>query len=673
MFRHSEDRSRGPIPAQMSVRVAVLGGVALAMFSIIFFRLWYLQVLSSGQYRAEAENNQVRDITVQAPRGRILDRSGHVLVDNRTALALQVRPLELPNGPGRRGKELGRLAQITNMPYHRIRKEINDSQKLLPASPVTLRRDVTDDLVYYLRENQHDFPGISIDRVYVRGYPKGDEAAQVVGYVGQVSPDELKAPQFQSAVPGDTVGKSGVESEYDSVLRGINGSTRVQVDAAGQPTGGTLSQRAPRAGDDLRLSIDSKVQQAGEDAIGSFLHPGAFVAMNIHNGEVLGLGSTPTFFPEALAKPRISNATFNSIFGDPNDPASSVSAPFFNRAIAGGYPVGSTMKPITTVAGLESGTINTNTVINDTGQFDLGDGRVIYNAGGGPTNPLGFGPIDLSDALTRSDDYYFYDVGYKLDQQTGNDTHTGPLQKWASELGLGSTTGIDLPGEGGGLVPSPEWRNKLYQQATSPDSPGGRSAVYPQETDRPWTVGDSVNLAVGQGDLQADPLQMAVAYATIANGGDVVRPHVGLSVADPQGRVTQEINPALQRHVDIKPEYRSLILDAIHNAAQRPDGTSYGVFGNYPVGVAGKTGTAQRTGQQDQSWYVVLAPYPNPKVVVAATIEQGGFGADAAAPAARLILNAYFSERDPHFAKQLANAAPITSGSASATTANPYG
>jgi penicillin-binding protein 2 len=655
MFR--EDRGSGPIPAQLSVRVAVLGGVALAMFSIIFFRLWYLQILSGGAYRAEALNNQVRDITVQAPRGRILDRSGHVLVDNRTALALQVRPLELPNGPGRRSAELRRLGNIAGMPYAHIRKDINRSQRDLPASPVTLRRDVSDDLVYYLRENQGEFPGISVDRVYVRDYPHYSEAAQVVGYVGQVSSQELKEPRYQGVEPGDQVGKGGVENTYDSVLRGINGTTRVQVDAAGQPTGGTLSQRAPRAGNDLTLSIDAKIQQAGETAlsqIGGGL-PGAFVAMNIHNGQVLGLGSAPSFYPGALAKPRISNATFNSIFGDPNDPAASISAPFFDRAISAGYPVGSTMKPITTVAGLESGTITPSTVINDTGTFDMGDGTVAHNAGGGS-----FGPIGLSDALTVSDDYYFYDVGSMLNQLTANDTKSGPLQKWAAALGLGSTTGIDLPGEAGGLVPSPEWRNKLYQQATSPDSPGGRTAVYPKETDRPWTVGDSVHLAVGQGDLLADPLQMAVAYSTIANGGDVVRPHVGLSVADPQGRVTQEIKPAPQRHVDIKPGYRSLILNAIHNAAQRPDGTSYSVFGNYPVGIAGKTGTAQHTGQQDQSWYVALAPYPNPRIVVAATIEQGGFGVDKAAPAAKDILNAYFEERDPHFAKKLANSGPIT-------------
>jgi penicillin-binding protein 2 len=654
----------------MSVRVAVLGGIALVMFSIIFFRLWYLQVLSSGQYQAQAQNNQVRDVTVQAPRGSILDRAGNTLVDNRTALALQVQSMELPNSPSRRVKELKQLGKVTGMPFHRIHTEIKTQTKDLPSSPVTLRRDVSDNLVYYLRENQNRFPGVSINRVFVRNYPHGSEAAQILGYTGQVSAAQLKEPQYQGVVAGDTVGEGGVESSYDSSLRGINGTTRVQVDAAGQPTGGILAQRPPRAGNDLQLTIDSRIQQAGESALTAWGHgnPGAFVAMNIHNGQVLGLGSTPTFYPAALAKPRISQATFNSIFGNPNDPATTTAAPFFDRAISAGYPVGSTMKPITTVAGLESGVLQPNTVINDTGSFDLGDGRTIQNAGGSA-----FGPVDLSTALTISDDYYFYDVGYKLDQLTQNDTKSGPLQDWAGQLGLGSATGIDLPGEAPGLVPSPEWRNQLYHQALKPNSPGGRTAVYPKETDRPWTVGDNVNLAVGQGDLLADPLQMATAYAAIANGGNIVRPHVGMKVEDPKGQTVQRIDPAPQRHVNIKASYRSLILNALHNAAQRADGTSYPVFGNYPIGVAGKTGTAQHTGQLDQSWYVVLAPYPNPNIVVAVTVEQGGFGADTAAPAARDILNAYFGQRVPHFAKQLAKATPITTGSASTTTANPYG
>jgi penicillin-binding protein 2 len=277
------------------------------------------------------------------------------------------------------------------------------------------------------------------------------------------------------------------------------------------------------------------------------------------------------------------------------------------------------MKPITSVAALESGTITPTTGIFDGGSFKEGT-LTLQNAGGFSCGCT----LTLPEALKISDDVFFYNVGNRLN--TSN-TQNGPMQRWMGALGLGQTTGIDVPGEFPGLVPTPAWRNQLYKE---------------HKTDRPWSAGDSVNLAVGQGDLQADPLQMATAYAALANGGNVVRPHVGLEVDDPDGRVVQEINPAPQRHVNINPSYSHIILGALHEAAQSPGGTSYSVFGNYSIPVAGKTGTAQRVGQQDQSWYVVLAPYPNPQVAVAVTIEQGGFGVEAAAPAAQKILTAFF-------------------------------
>jgi penicillin-binding protein 2 len=217
----------------------------------------------------------------------------------------------------------------------------------------------------------------------------------------------------------------------------------------------------------------------------------------------------------------------------------------------------------------------------------------------------------------------------------------GPLQQWARELGIGQTTGLDIGGEGAGLLPTPGWRNGNYKADTDPDGPCGEEVCISKGelTDRPWSAGDNVNLAVGQGDLQADPLQMAVAYAAIANGGTVVTPHVGLRVEDPDGRAILEIEPAPKREVSINPAWQQTILAGLHDAAQTPGGTSYPVFGGYPVDMAGKTGTAERPGHADQSWYLALAPYPDPKYVVAVTIEEGGFGVDSAAPVARLILN----------------------------------
>jgi penicillin-binding protein 2 len=599
-------------PSQFSLRVAILGGAALVIFSIIFFRLWYLEVLSGDEYLAEAQNNQIRQFTVQAPRGEIIDRDGKVLVDNRTALALQVQTTELPESKRRRDRVLNRLADVAGMGTGYIHKQIREQTKLSPASPVTLKRDVDYNLVYYLRENQEEFPGVSVDRVYVREYPQGTLAAHLFGYVREVTKENLRDPQYEALEPGDEVGQAGVEKTYDSLLRGVNGVTRVQVDAAGRPTGGRLSVRDPQAGNNLRLTIDSGLQAAGEQAISQFGLPGAFVAMNVHTGEILGLGSTPTFDPSVLAKPTIPQAEYNQL-------ALGTDAPIFDRAIQSGYPTGSTFKLITTTAALQSGAISPGEIVDDPGSVTYG-GVKFENAGGAVN-----GAINLRTALQVSSDVYFYKLGAEMNAE--DDPDGGALQDWARQLGLGSLTGIDLPAESPGLVPSPGWRDALYADNL---------------TDRPWSIGDNVNLAVGQGDVQVSPLQLAVAYATIANGGEVVRPHVGMRVEDSQGRVIQEVDPAPRREIDIDPETRQAIMDGLHAAAQEPSGTSYGVFGGFPEQIAGKTGTAEKTLQEDQSWYAAMAPYPDPDVVVVATIERGGFGADAAAPAVRDILTQYF-------------------------------
>jgi penicillin-binding protein 2 len=623
------DWRRPPVPAQFALRVAVLGGATVVLFAVIFLRLWYLEVLSGDHYKAQAENNQVREFTVQAPRGEIVDRQGKPLVENRTALALQVKPMDLPRSHERRAALFGRLGELADMSPKQIRKQIRVQTKELPASPVTLRRDVGYDSVYYLRENQQRFPGVSVERIYVRTYPQGTLAAHVLGYVGQVDEEELKDPRYENLQAGDMVGQAGVEDTYDSLLRGINGLTRIPVDAAGNPTGNTLSTREPRTGNDLVLSIDSSVQSAGEGAVASY-GPGGFVAMNVNNGEILGLGSNPTYDPSVFAKPVLPPAVAAQIFGDPDDPTATA-APIFNRATQGLYPTGSTFKPITALAALDSGAITASEIINDPGQLKVGD-QIFRNAGDAVN-----GSIGLQTALQVSSDVFFYTLGLRMDEDSGDG---GPLQDWARMLGIGEPTGIDIGNEGAGKLPTPEDRNDQYEKNTSSDSPCGETVCidHGELTDRPWSVGDNINLAVGQGDLQADPLQMAVAYAAIANGGDIVRPHVALRVDDPQGRAIQEIAPAPRRHVDIDPAARQVIMDGLHDAAQAPGGTSYPVFGGFPVDVAGKTGTAERPPNPDQSWYIVMAPYPDPKYVVAVTIEGGGFGVDSAAPAARAIL-----------------------------------
>jgi penicillin-binding protein 2 len=447
-----------------------------------------------------------------------------------------------------------------------------------------------------------------------------------------VTAEQLAEPRYDSLAPGDQIGQTGVEYTYDHLLRGRPGSTRLQVDALGRPRGGELSSEPATAGNDLRLTLDSKVQAAGESALSSFGGlPGAFVAMDVHSGDVLGMGSEPTYDPSIFTRASVPQSTLDALDSE------SAQYPLSNRAIQGLYPTGSTFKPVTATAALEEGLITPDTIINDTGSLKL-DTVTFKNAG-----DAAYGPIALREALKVSSDVFFYNLGLDGEQEGGN-----PIQRWAQNLGLGSRTGIDLPAEGEGLIPTPEWRNQLYEENTDPSSPGGRKVVPEKDefTDRPWSAGDGVNLSVGQGDLQVDPLQLAVAYAAIANGGDVLRPHVAQQIEDANGQVIQEIRPDPRRHVDIAPEYRQAIIAGLHAAAMEPGGTSYPIFGGSKVDIAGKTGTAERgLGNADQSWYVALAPYPNPRIVVAVTIERGGFGADSAAPAASQILSAYLGTK----------------------------
>jgi penicillin-binding protein 2 len=609
MYRRSDEL--GPqMSNKLALRIAIFGAVALVLFAVLFFRLWLLQVLNGDEYLAEARNNRTREFRVSAPRGEILDRSGKVLVSNRTSLALQVNPRKLPLDPTERRAELAQLAELTHSSLRQVRRTMREQLKLAPSAPVTLRRDVGSYLVFYLEENQDRFPGVTVQRVFVRRYPHGTLAAHLFGNVGEVSEEQLKERRYRELEPGDSVGQDGVEYSYDEVLRGRVGATRIQVDAMGRPTpGGQLDVVEPAPGNNLRLTVDAGLQEAGDAALAGQGLPGAYVAMDVRDGAILAMGSNPTFDPQVFTRP-LTQSQVDELYRDP------VLSPLTNRAIAGAYPTGSTFKPITSVAALASGNATVSEPILDDGAFTLG-GITFENAGG-----AAYGSIAMQTALQVSSDVFYYTLGDRMNGSTA-------LQEWAHKLGIGRESGIDLPGEQPGLLPNPAWRNELYREGL---------------TERPWSAGDNVNLAVGQGDLQADPLQMAVAYATIANGGTVPRPHVGLQVEDAAGRVLREMEPRPARSVRIDPEWRETILAGLHGAAQSPGGTSYGVFGGFPVPVAGKTGTAERPPYADQSWYVVLAPYPDPEIVVAVTFEEGGFGADTAAPAALQILSARFGK-----------------------------
>lgn len=616
MYRHRSGEETPARSPRLATRVTVMSGIAVAIFSVVFLRLWYLQVLSGDTYRDLANDNRVREVRVQAPRGEILDRDGKVLVANRTELALQVEPDDLPRrGPERKQVMVG-LETVTGRSSAQLEREIARVRKLAPSSPVILSRGLGSGKVFFLRENQARFPGVSVERVFVRDYRHGAIGAHLFGNVGEVTAEQLGLPRYATLEQGDTVGQSGIEYEYDRFLRGKPGTARTAVDALGRPKG-QLEGKPARAGDNVRLTIDADLQALGEGALGSFGLPGAFVAMNVRNGQVLALGSTPSFDPSIFSR-TITRRQYRGLVSRKND------APLANRATQGAYPTGSVFKPITATAALEDGVITPEQIYNDDGLFQI-DVLKLRNAGDAV-----FGPINMSDALKVSADTYFYQLGLDMNVNKGRG---GALQEWASRLGIGESTGIDLPSELDGLLPTPAWRNRLYRRKL---------------TDRRWTAGDNINLAVGQGDVQASPLQMAVAYAAIANGGTVVRPHLAEGVESVTGEALQEIKPAPKRQLELPPEAQATIMGGLRRAAMEEGGTSYQVFGNFPIDVAGKTGTAERGFTEgglplpDQAWYVALAPAENPEIVVAVTVERGGFGVDSAAPVAARMLEQYF-------------------------------
>jgi penicillin-binding protein 2 len=598
------DNERRPtLTPQLAFRVAVVGGVALVMFALIFFRLWYLQVLSGDKYEAQAQNNRVREIKVQAPRGEIVDRHGQALVENRHSFSIKLTPDKLPEETGDRREVYRRLAKLLNLNPRRLEKRVEGELQTLPFAKPTVKQDVRQELLLYVLERASRFPGVEPESEFLREYPHGPVGAHLFGQVGEVTEKQLKDQRYNGVELGDRVGQAGIEAEYDRFLRGRNGAARVEVDALGNLTK-TLKREDTQQGSQLRLSLDLDVQEAAQQALAGGTGRGAFAVMDVDNGEVLALGSQPSFDPNIFTKP-LSHKRLKALSSE------ELGKPLFNRAIQAGYPTGSTFKLVTATAALESGHLTPDTVLNDPGVLRVGT-QEFKNAG----NAV-HGAIALRQALTVSSDVFFYQLGQYMDEKGM------PLQKWGRRLGIGRRTGIDLPAEEPGRLPTPRWRDRWYKQGL---------------TERPWSVGDNINLSVGQGDLLANPLQMAVAYAAIANGGRVLRPRLGLRIEDASGRALQQLDAPTARRLDISKANRDAILEGLHGAANGAGGTSTAVFEGFPVPIAGKTGTAEHIGKPDQSWYVALAPYPNPKYVVAVTDEAGGFGADTAAPMARRIL-----------------------------------
>jgi penicillin-binding protein 2 len=631
---------------QTAFRIGILGALALAAFGILFLRLWSLQVLSGDRYLRAAQNNQIRTLPLEAPRGAVLDRNGHVLVTNRPGTAVRIWVADLPKK--RRYEELRSLAAVLKVPLPEVLAKV-ERRKNDPLTPVTIKESVSQDEVSYILERRSDFPGVFIDDTPLRDYKMGQLAAQLLGYVGEVSEEQLD--RRDGVRLGEKIGQSGVEAAFDRYLRGQSGSAQLRVDSLGRPTSDIDPGRPPTPGLSVRLTLDVTLQRAAEQAIRYGIErayanenweadAGAIVAMDPRDGAVLALASYPTYHPRAYSA-RGKEALAPLL--DP-DAAEARNFPALNRALGGFYPPGSTFKPVTALAAMQEGRLYPYTTIDCDPVYTVyrDDGTVAQEFHN--WNPYSGGPMTLPTALAASCDTYFYKLGhdfYSLPAYRGQ-----PLQKWARMFGFGESTGIDVGPENEGLLPTIKWRRATFTKEAYPDT---------WQLDRLWKPGDSIQLAIGQKDLAVTPLQMARFYAMIANRGKLVTPYVMQQVerGDPETPIVlRRNNPAAPRDLRLDQTGMAAVRQGLWQATHDSFGTSAGIFGAFPIDVAGKTGTAEKWSEQhgrmlDQSWWCGYGPSEKPTLVVCAVIENGGFGAEAAAPAALKVFEQHFGVKAP--------------------------
>jgi penicillin-binding protein 2 len=713
------DRPIAQLPP-LGLRVAGLAAVALIVFAVILFRLWFLQILTGQQYVAAANDNRLRTVTVPAPRGNIVDSTGKViLVGNRGALAVGLRLMDVP--AGRLREEVSQMAAYLGMsqaaareyvarhagpgliilatavpdaamaalqaealpgvylsdgpaakdgkvglalngildkkgkrtlaavPDHQLDHVIARLSSALgpagvPASSpaelyesfvrqaslaydvVVVKEDVKNGAVFRVSEHIASFPGLTVRKDYLREYPQKTLAEHILGSVGPVTQEELKLSHFAGLPDTAITGQGGVEYTYDQWLRGRDGQYKVEVDSMGRPKPNATIPGGVSAvpGDTLQLSINAKVQKAAEDAIKKGIQiahsksmwradGGAAVVLDVKTGAIIAAASNPTYDPTIYQ-----SGTAKQWKKVENDAAH----PLLNRVDQGTYATGSTFKPITAVAALESGVVTKYSTFFCNGAFKKDKQTFLCWS-----SPVGHGNVNMEQAIMESCDVYFYNLGFIFNGRKGTE-----LEDWATRLGFGKTTGVDIPFEYQGLVPTPTWKRAHY--------------AGPQwhEVDRIWNPGDSIQLAIGQGYFLATPLQLASAYAAIANGGYMVTPHVGLTIKDAAGRLVQKVATPASRHLDISQSTLDTVREGLKLAANDAvKGTSGPVFSGYPVMVAGKTGTAEKVGEDNTAWYASFAPANDPKYVVVVMIHQGGHGGTSAAPAAKLIYDALFN------------------------------
>jgi len=582
-------------------RLKALYYIIMIVFFTLVCRLGFLQIIHGAYYKLRADNNRIRMMPLTAPRGLFYDRNMVPLVTNRPGFTVSLMPISGPISDD----VINRLAGYLGMKADDVREKIK--QQDTPLEPIRIKNNVTQEIVSKIEEHRSELPGVVLEVQAVRDYINHDLAAHLFGYVGGVSESELKTMKAEGYKDNAVVGKFGLEQVWDKEIRGVDGGTEEEVDSDGRPVK-IIGTKAPVLGNSLVLTIDGEIQKVAEKAIDEQLDyvqkkmgftdakAGAVVVMNPQTGEILAMVSRPTFDPN-LFNSGISEKNWKKINDDPHDPME-------NRVIEGEYPPGSTFKVVTGTAALELGKVTPEEKIFDSGHYM------------GKQNAMGesFGWINFETALAKSDDVYFYHMG----ERVGIDN----LARYARMYGLGTPTGINLRGEESGLVASREYKEKAYHE--------------------PWYLSETLDAAIGQGFNLVTPLQEAMIYSEVANGGTRYRPYVVSKTLSPDGKTVKTFGPEELGRIQVSQCNLDLIRQALHEVAL-PGGTAGYVFQGFPIPIAGKTGTAENPRGADDGLFVCYAPFDHPTIVVFVVMEHGGFGTDCAAPVARRILEAYFN------------------------------
>ncbi|GAB4300983.1 MAG: penicillin-binding protein 2 [Desulfuromonadia bacterium] len=588
----------------LSRRVFPLSVVVVVCFFILLSRLWYLQVIETRRLSELSENNRLRFVPVAAPRGAILDRNGKTLVGTIPSFSVAIIPQDLVN----RDRVVAELARIIQMDPGEIHRKLDKFRWRAKYYPIVVASGITRDQMEYIEENRLRLPGVTIEMKPIRSYPSGNFASHLLGYISEISEDELNEERFASYNPGDYVGKNGLEKSFERHLHGRDGGRQIEVDARGRYLR-TISETSPVEGESLILTIDAELQSHAERAFAN--QAGAAVVLDVNSGEVLAFVSSPTFDPSLFAG-RMPPEVWKSYTEDKRHPLE-------NKALKGQYPPGSTFKIVTALAALEEGIVDPRTTVTCTGSHTLGTDTFRC------WNRKGHGSVDLRKALRESCDVYFYQVGEKLGIER--------IAAYARCFGLGNPTGVELENEKGGTVPDGGWKQKKFG--------------------KPWYRGETLPVSIGQGYVTMTPLQLAVMTAAVATDGKMYRPHLVMRIVDREGKTVREFSPELLQVPAISPPSYRAVREGLFAVVNEGGGTGAAAR-LVEVKVAGKTGTSQVVKQRnrqrgdipyqyrDHALFVAFAPYDRPEIAVAVVVEHGEHGGGAAAPIAGSILRKYF-------------------------------